>query len=271
MLKAMPFRRGPAAAAAVIMFVAAVPFPASAQSPEDWCSARDVGRNQHCEVRQYRFEQADGTLDIDVGPNGSIRVEAYSGSEVRVTARVMARALTAAGARDLGEDVEVRAVNGTVRASGPRTSGTRNWTVSVRIQLPEGVAVNARTTNGAIAVSGTRAPVQARTTNGSITATEAAGRLDIRSTNGSIRASLTNTLPLEGVQLRTTNGAVTLAVPEGMNARLELSTTNGGITTDMPLTVQGRITRRQVSATLGSGGPEIRVGTTNGGIRISHP
>jgi opacity protein-like surface antigen len=256
---------------AILLLQAAAAAPARAQAA-DWCSARDVGRNQYCEIRQHRFTMDGGTLDIDVGANGSIEVESYRGSEVRVTARVMARGLTAGQAREQGESVQLRATPGQVRATGPRTSVTRNWTVSVRIQLPEGVAVNARTTNGTITIAGNRAPVQARTTNGAIRVADAAGRLDIRSTNGTIRASLAAAgQPLESIQLRTTNGGVTLTIPDGTSARLELSTTNGGITTDMPLTVQGRINRRQVSAVLGNGGPEIRVSTTNGAIRVGHP
>jgi hypothetical protein len=37
---------------------------------------------------------------------------------------------------------------------------------------------------------------------------------------------------------------------------------------DFPLTVQGRIDR-QINATLGNGGPYIRVRTSNGGLRIT--
>jgi DUF4097 and DUF4098 domain-containing protein YvlB len=256
--------------AALLLFGAA---PASAQAQvEEWCSARDVGRSQHCEIRQHRFAMTAGELSIDVGANGSIQVEGYNGSEVRVTARVTARGRTADAARDLAQRVQVRAGAGEVRATGPRTSGTESWTVSVRVQVPHGVALESRTTNGSISIAGTRAAVQARTTNGAITVADAVGRLDVRSTNGTIRAAVAaGAAPLESVQLRTTNGAVQLTVPEGTSARLELSTTNGGITTDIPVAVQGRINRRQVSAVLGSGGPEIRIATTNGAIRISHP
>jgi DUF4097 and DUF4098 domain-containing protein YvlB len=76
-------------------------------------------------------------------------------------------------------------------------------------------------------------------------------------------------MPLEGVQVRSTNGSVQLTLPQQTSARLELSTTNGGITTDIPISVQGRVSRRQLSAVLGNGGPEIRISTTNGSIRIS--
>ena len=42
---------------------------------------------------------------------------------------------------------------------------------------------------------------------------------------------------------------------------------NGGISTDLPLNVQGRIDR-QISASLGAGGPLIRVQTHNGGVKL---
>lgn len=243
--------------------------PAQATA-EDWCNARDIGRSQHCEVRQHRFTMTGGELLIDVGPNGNIEVDTHAGREVRVVARVTARARNASAAADLAGRVDVRAGGGEVRASGPRTTGTTGWTVNVRVSVPAGVAVNARTTNGNITVAGTGAAVQARTTNGNITVSDVASRLEVRTTNGSVRAGVARNAPnLQGVQIRTTNGSVQLALPDGASGQLELSTTNGGITTDIPITVQGQVSRRRVSATLGSGGPEVRVTTTNGAIRIS--
>jgi DUF4097 and DUF4098 domain-containing protein YvlB len=249
----------------------AQPGPAAAQANvEEWCNARDAGRSQHCEIRQFRFTPTGSDLTIDTGANGSIEIEAWDGTEVRVTARITARARNAGAARDLAQRVELRAAGSEVRATGPRTSGTNSWTASVRVQVPQGMAVSSRTTNGAITVAGTRAPVQARTTNGRITVTDAADALDIRSTNGAITVSLVQTgRPLEAVQLRTTNGAVRLSLPAATSAQLELTTTNGGITTDIPVTVQGQVSRRRLSATMGNGGPEIRIATTNGAIRVT--
>jgi DUF4097 and DUF4098 domain-containing protein YvlB len=266
----MPSRSCLTLLAAVFLATVHQPQAASAQATEEWCSARDVGRSQHCEIRQHRFTLRGSDLVIDVGPNGNIEVESYDGSEVRVTARVTARGRNEAAARDLAGRVQLRTAGGEVRATGPRTSGSESWGVSVRVSIPARVAVNARTTNGNIVVSGTAAPVELRSTNGNITVTDAASRLDIRTTNGSIRAALgTHSMPLEGVQVRSTNGSVQLTLPQQTSARLELSTTNGGITTDIPISVQGRVSRRQLSAVLGNGGPEIRISTTNGSIRIS--
>src|SRR3954466_15417138 len=66
---------------------------------------------------------------------------------------------------------------------------------------------------------------------------------------------------------RPTEGA-TVYVPRGYNAQLETGTTNGGMRVDFPITVRGSLTRR-ISTQLGSGGPTVRVMTTNGGVHIA--
>jgi DUF4097 and DUF4098 domain-containing protein YvlB len=247
------------------------PSPASArQAVQDWCSERNIGRNQHCEVRQITMRAGTGELSIDVGANGSIRVEGYDGADVRVTAQVLSRAGNAQAARELAQAVEIHARDGAIRATGRRTTGQQSWSVNVRVQVPTGTAITARTTNGAINVRATQAGAMVRTTNGSIDLADVAGRIEARSTNGSIRATISPAGQItDGIQLSTTNGAVHLALPETAAASLDLSTTNGSITTDVPISVQGRVNRRQLSGVIGGGGPEIRVKTTNGGIRIT--
>jgi DUF4097 and DUF4098 domain-containing protein YvlB len=70
-----------------------------------------------------------------------------------------------------------------------------------------------------------------------------------------------------GLDLQTTNGPVNLSIPEGYNAHLETGTVNGPMRFDFPVTVQGRIDRR-LSLDIGSGGPTIRVVTTNGPVIV---
>jgi DUF4097 and DUF4098 domain-containing protein YvlB len=73
----------------------------------------------------------------------------------------------------------------------------------------------------------------------------------------------------EGLDVETSNGGVTLAIPEQYNAQLETRTVNGGFRFDYPLTLTGELTpRRGISTTLGAGGAPVRVRTTNGGLRI---
>jgi hypothetical protein len=57
-------------------------------------------------------------------------------------------------------------------------------------------------------------------------------------------------------------------VPANYSARVETSTVNGGMHVDFPVTVSGKLTK-QLAFNIGSGGPLIRVQTTNGGVHIN--
>ncbi|MEO8028554.1 MAG: hypothetical protein ABI823_18880, partial [Bryobacteraceae bacterium] len=65
----------------------------------------------------------------------------------------------------------------------------------------------------------------------------------------------------------TSNGGVSLRVPERYSARVETGTVNGNLKLDIPVSVKGDISKR-LSFDLGSGGPMVRVVTTNGGVTI---
>jgi hypothetical protein len=255
---------------ALFALLLVLPVPGRAQTAaEEWCREADSRRGQHCEVRVITMRPVAGELVVDVGANGSIEVNGYDGSDIRVTARVIARSRDDRRARELAESVAIDTRSGEIRASGPRTRGSDGWSVSVRVQVPVGTALNARTTNGSVSIAATHAPVQVRTTNGSITLVDVTGRVEARTTNGTVRAAVASADTHDGMQLRTTNGGIHLVLPDHTSAQLHLSTTNGRIETELPITVQGRVSNRQLTATLGSGGAEIRAVTTNGRIRIT--
>ena len=71
-----------------------------------------------------------------------------------------------------------------------------------------------------------------------------------------------------GLDLKTTNGGVTLEVPGDFKADLSASTVNGGIRTDLPIVLEGRIDRRRIEAELNGGGAPVRLATVNGGVRV---
>lgn len=242
------------------------PAPILAQADSGWC--RDARDADYCEIRELTLEPRNGELEVTARPNGGIRVEAWNGNEVRVEARVTTRARGRVDAEELAADVHIVSAPGRLQTDGPRTRGRTHWEVSYRIQVPVGTNLDLSTTNGGIQVSGVQGTVEARTTNGSIRLNDLEGAVRAQSTNGGVEANFSQGARIQrDTELRTTNGSVTLTLPEGASARLEASTTNGGITTDFPITVQGRV-GRSLSGTIGEGGPEIRVRTTNGAIRI---
>ena len=72
-----------------------------------------------------------------------------------------------------------------------------------------------------------------------------------------------------GLDARTTNGGVSIKVPDGYSCQLAVTTVNGGVRSDFPLTVQGRLDKN-IDVTLGKGGAPVRVATTNGGVHLKH-
>lgn len=239
---------------------------------DDPCRDRDHGDNdsyRHCEVRDERLPA--GPLTVEAGQNGGIRVEGWDGNDILVRAVVQASAREEADARRLAGEVEVRTGGGRVSATGPDRNGRREWwSVSYRISVPRRTDLDLNATNGGITIVNVAGTIRFDTTNGGVRLADVAGSVNGRTRNGGVRVVLGGTgWEGEGLDVETANGGVTLAIPEPYNAQLETRTVNGGFRFDYPLTLTGELSpRRGISTTIGSGGPPVRVRTTNGGLRI---
>ncbi|MDO8681029.1 MAG: DUF4097 family beta strand repeat-containing protein [Acidobacteriota bacterium] len=95
------------------------------------------------------------------------------------------------------------------------------------------------------------------TTNGGVRLADLGGRVNGRTTNGGLTVNLSgDRWDGEGIDVETSNGGVTLSLPDNYNAELEARTINGGLRVDFPITIQGELSgRRGITTTLGSGGP----------------
>jgi hypothetical protein len=247
--------------------------PAAGQTdPDRWlaeCREADRGNRgeHHCEVRTFDLA-ATGSLDVDASPNGGITVTGWDRNQVQVVALVRANARTLADAEALAREVEVQAEPGSVHTEGPRTRGRTGWSVSYQIRVPNRTDLDAESTNGGIDVSDVGGEIRLQTTNGGISLESVYGDVRGQTVNGGVRVELEgDSWNGAGLDVQTTNGGVSLVVPEGYSADLTASTVNGGLDVDFPVTVQGRIGRR-VDASLGRGGPPIRIQTTNGGVSL---
>jgi DUF4097 and DUF4098 domain-containing protein YvlB len=68
--------------------------------------------------------------------------------------------------------------------------------------------------------------------------------------------------------VKTTNGSVDVTLPASAEFKLDATTTNGEIQADFPITVQGRVHAKELSGTVGGGGRELTLATTNGTIKL---
>jgi DUF4097 and DUF4098 domain-containing protein YvlB len=187
------------------------------------------------------------------------------------------------------ELVSVDTSNGSVRAEDLAKVGRLDTSnASITINRCKGPLV-ADTSNGSIRVSQTPGDLTLDSSNARIEADDVAGAIVADTSNGSIRATVVD--PPQGADLRfdtsnasievtvkkyqanpmlldSSNGSVTLRLPEDVNAELHATTSNGSIQTGFPVTVTGALKKNELKTTLGSGGPLIRVSTSNSGVRI---
>jgi DUF4097 and DUF4098 domain-containing protein YvlB len=134
--------------------------------------------------------------------------------------------------------------------------------------VPRKSNLDLETLNGGIRIEDVAGEIRAEATNGGLKLAQLAGDVDVHTTNGGLTVELSGKKwDGDGLDASTTNGGVKVWIPEDYNADLETGTVNGSVNFDFPITVQGKISKR-IKATLGDGGPKIRITTTNGGVRL---
>jgi hypothetical protein len=240
---------------------------------EDPCRNRYNDRDddyfQHCEVRESTMPA--GPLNVDAGTNGGISIEGWDRNEIRVRAIVQGSARSESRAREVAGQVQVQTGGGRAYATGPELERREWWSVSYRINVPRKNDLDLRASNGGITIVGVTGNMRFDTTNGGVRLQDVGGRVNGGTRNGGLNVMLSgDKWDGDGLDVETSNGGVTVQIPDGYNAEFETRTVNGNLRIDFPITVQGELTsRRGISTTLGAGGPLIRARTTNGGVKVS--
>jgi len=249
--------------------------PAAAQrrfGTESWsrdCN-RDGGRDSErfCRTSESTMPSPTGALVIDGKTNGGVSVYGSSRRDVLIRARIQANARTEERAEEIAGQIRIRTDGGRVWAEGPETARREWWSVSYEVEVPSRSDLDLRAMNGGLSIVDVSGVLRLETMNGGIHLEAVSGDVVAETTNGGMNVLLDgDRWQGKGLDAVTTNGGVTVRIPDGYSAHLETGTVNGGIDIDFPVTVQGRIGRR-VTTDLGRGGATIRVTTTNGGVVI---
>lgn len=215
---------------------------------------------------------AGGTFEIR-NTNGRIQVDATDGSTIEVVAERVARAMSEEGAREAVRRMEIAETVSPdhVTLDSSKTSGGFQINVQKHVdyivKVPRTAQVRIETTNGDIEVTGLAGAFRAEATNGRIRGTGLENRAEVETTNGQVSLAFTK-LDAGGVSCTTTNGAVEVMLPLDAKANVTADVTNGEIETGgLEFTVV-KHTRRHLEATVGGGGPQVRVETTNGSVSV---
>ena len=154
------------------------------------------------------------------------------------------------------------------RSRSDRRNRDNNVSVSFRVRVPRGVKVAAHGVNGEVRVEGVTSEVDAGSVNGSVFVSTVGGPVSANTVNGTVRASMGRFDFKSDMRFSSVNGTVVAEFAEDIDADVDLSTVNGRFLTDFPVTISGRIDPRRLRATIGKGGPRIRLSTVNGNVEL---
>jgi DUF4097 and DUF4098 domain-containing protein YvlB len=178
-------------ALALLLGLAALPGPAAAQNRD-----RDRDRDDYESVIDTTFTfDRRGNVSLSVG-SGEIIVRAWNRDQIQVRARSERATLR----------MDATPTRLSLDLSRPRGGDTR-----FELNVPVGVRVSARATNGDISISGTKGGVEARTQSGDVTVEDAGDMIDLGSLSGDIQAR-----GLAGnIEVNAVSGDVTLSDVKG--------------------------------------------------------
>lgn len=222
------------------------------------------------------FVAAGKTVSVH-GINGTIHAERATGGSVEVVAH-------RSGNRSDPNEVQIQVVptdagvkicavypnsgNDCDGSSRNRESGRNNNDVQVHftVKIPAQVNFNGNNVNGDVEIADILGEAKAHTVNGNVTVSASEG-VEAHTVNGNIVATVSGSAR-KPMGFNTVNGSIDLTLPGGSSAQVKASTVNGSMNTDFPITVKGEFGSKSLAGAIGSGGPEIKMNTVNGGIRL---
>jgi|WetSurMetagenome_2_1015567.scaffolds.fasta_scaffold10761_3 DUF4097 and DUF4098 domain-containing protein YvlB len=138
--------------------------------------------------------------------------------------------------------------------------------ISYELIVPDGIEVSIDNTNGKTEVSEVNNKVDINLTNGSVKLIHTTGKISVDITNGKITGDLDST---KGLNLKTTNGNISLTLGNTFSGKFRMEVMNGKITKkDFDFTnVDDE--KKYFKGTLGNGDAEIKLETINGKITLT--
>lgn len=249
----------------IFLWITALTLPSFSFSTMHAGPNHDAKGNRSYEEERELTIPAPAELVVNAGKNGGISVQGWDRPEVKIIAKVSVYCGSAAEAEENFSNIKVIAEN-KIYPTGPGT----NWVVSFEIFAPRKLPADLEAFNGGVSIKSMASKISMRTVNGGISVIHSGGQIQGKTTNGGLNIQCDGTSwNGQGLDLVTTNGGVSISIPEEFNCELETGTVNGGIRFDFPITVQGEIDR-SFDSVMGKGGARIRAVTTNGAVTISN-
>jgi DUF4097 and DUF4098 domain-containing protein YvlB len=249
-----------------------------------------VPRVESTEVKRAAFALEGTPTVVTETLNGAVTVRGVEGqNDVQVTATLSARGDTLEEANKKLEKMIVfmsqdgDRVTLRFRSSEQPTDARKHTSVEFDILMPIHGDIDVDTSNGEVTVANIAGTVKVETSNGKIDIDHVVGSIRLDTNNGAINMSdIDGSIDAETSngavvfrghllgdthRMRTSNGAIEVAIPQDLALRIDASTSNGSISTNLPLI--GDTEGKSWSATLNPpSASTLDLQTSNGSIRI---
>jgi DUF4097 and DUF4098 domain-containing protein YvlB len=269
---------------------------ASVNASEDSASD-DCSEHLQSHDRQYqavaRGEESrnlpNQPLEIRAERNGGIQISTWDKPEFMVKLCKQVAGDSDSEAKRVLAATTLAVNGGTVSVNSPDPEGEYNLSTLLLVRAPRDAQVKMTVKNGGISVRGFTGTAEAKATNGGISLKHSTGKLTVHAANGGIsiqdcggdvtadvqNGGLSITLPEQwqgkGLDAHTANGGLVIRVPKSFNSGLEISGSEHVSIVckgDVCDNAQRTWDNGQRMFRLGSGSPQIRATTINGGIVI---
>ena len=240
-------------------------------------------------VQHASVPMSAGTLDVDPGQNGGVRIQRGSGAGYSITACIAAGSEVRADAQRLVDAARIEISGNRVRVSG--LSNVRHSNVHLIVEAPSGAQIDAKTGNGPISIRDVDGSITARATNGPIglvnvtgavravaangpiSVSGSGGNIDVETQNGPISVDLMGTQWAGELHGRAQNGPLTLRVADDFTSGVEVSSSSRS-----PWNCRIAACRSEANAQdqgtrslrLGTGSVVVKLSTVNGPVSLAN-
>jgi DUF4097 and DUF4098 domain-containing protein YvlB len=222
--------------------------------------------------------------------NGAVTIKTHDKPVIDMDIKYIATGDSPEAAEAAVEEMttDITADGGVLTLAAKKPAGQWGASAAYTLVVPHQVALKLQSSNGAIEINGTSGDVDVSTSNGSISLTAVTGGLKAHTSNGRITAKdcdgsvnfrtsngrVTWEGPFHGMEneIRTSNGSLTVKLPEGFAAEVSASTSNGSIRCNVPVeqTIESK-KRSMHFITAGIAGEQpsvMKLRTSNGSITV---
>jgi len=165
--------------------------------------------------------------------------------------------------------------------------GIDNRRTELEIRMPRSAKVDVRSDDGKVEARGLQGELAFSSGDGHLLLEDLDGTLHARTSDGSVRVSgrfdvvdlhsQDGRVELEARQgskvqqpwdVRTSDGSVTIRVPQDLASDLEMHTSDDRITTNIPIVVEGKFDREHLEGKINGGGNRFTIRTSDGSIML---